>query len=126
MPRWIIFAYAGLTLGANVVVPPATAFADSFANTDSCLSGTADAVDYASFDEDFNTGIWKSHSGVMIQSESQPVVLSVTDAYGNSICQNLANLSTSCTFRADFSSTFTITIDNTQNPMPADFQLCSF
>jgi hypothetical protein len=126
MPRWIAFAYVGLILGAIAFLAPVQALADSFANSASCLSGTADAVDYATFDEDFNTGRWKSHSGVMIQSESQPVVLSVTDAYGNSICQNLANLSTSCTFRADFSSTFTITIDNTQNPMSSDFQLCSF
>jgi hypothetical protein len=122
----IAYAYVDFILGVVALLAPSAAFADSFVNPDACLSGTAEAADDATFDEDFNTGLWKSHSGVMIQSDSQQVVLSVTDAFGNSICQNLANLTTSCTFRADFNATFTITIDNTQNPLPANFQLCSF
>ena len=106
---------------------PPTA-ADNFNNMSQtqCLSGTADGSDYAEYDEDFATGGWKDHSGVAIASESQVVILSVTDAYGNSICSNTANLTTSCQFRSDFQSTFTIRVDNAQNMSPSNYQICAF
>jgi hypothetical protein len=99
------------------------AWADGSTDANACLGGRVDAVDYATLDEDLGGDFWKNHSGVAITSDSQQLTLSVTDAYGNSICQNLANLSTSCTFQTGFASTFTIRVDNTQN---AAYQLCSF
>jgi len=108
-----------------VLLTSAPSMADEF-NRSQCLSGTAAASDYAEYDEDFATGGWKEHSGVAIASESQVVILSVTDAYGNSICTNTADLTTSCKFKAGFSSTFTIRIDNGQNSTPANYQVCAF
>jgi hypothetical protein len=91
-----------------------------------CLTGAAAGSDYAEYDEDFDTGGWKSHSGVAIASESLSVVLSVVDSYGNSICANTADLTTACKFKADFASTFTIRIDNTMNADQANFSICAF
>ena len=87
-------------------------------------TSTVDALDDASYDEDF--GQWHNLSGVNLSSESLRVVLSVFDEYGNSICQNTADLTTSCKFQTGFASTFTIRVDNTQNSSPANYSVCAF
>lgn len=91
-----------------------------------CINGAAAAYDYSEFAEDFATGEWKSYSGVQIISESNAVVLTVTDQYGSSICTNTANLTTQCKFQADFQSTFTINVDNTPFSTAGNFKICTF
>jgi len=120
-----VIGKAAISATLAVLLVAAPALADDF-NRSQCLNGTAAGADYAEYDEDFATGGWKEHSGVAIASESQVVILSVTDAYGNSICTNTADLTTSCKFKAGFSSTFTIRIDNGQNSTPANYQVCAF
>ena len=129
MPR-PVFAFASLSataaatlIGALLVSAPVRA--DSFNNTNSCLSGSVDPNSFAALDQDFNTDGWKEHSGVQIQSESEQVVLSVTDSNGTSICSNMADLTTQCRFKAGFASTFSIRIDSSSS-VPANYSLCSF
>lgn len=100
--------------------------ADSYQNTSNCMKGSADGSDYAEYDEDFSTGDWKNHSGVKITSASRPIVLIVTDSYGNSICSNTANPTTQCNFQAGFQSTFTIRLDNTKNTNDTRYEVCAF
>jgi hypothetical protein len=103
-----------------------SASADGIGNTTACMTGTVDPLDDASYDEDFGADQWKFNSGVKLTSDSQKVVLSVFDDYGNSICVNTADLTTSCKFQTGFTSTFTIRVDNTQNATAGNYTVCSF
>ena len=100
--------------------------ADTVGNTSTCMTGSVEASDDASYDEDFGADQWKDYSGVKLTSDSQKVVLSVVDDYGNSICQKSADLTTTCNFQTGFTSTFTIRVDNTQNDSRASYTICSF
>ena len=100
--------------------------ADDIGNTTSCMIGSVDPLDDASYDEDFGADRWKFQSGVKLTAESRKLVLSVLDDYGNSICVNTADLTTSCTFQTGFTSTFTIRVDNTQNATSEIYTVCSF
>ena len=113
---------------ALIVVPLMTvpAMADSFQNSNNCMTGSAAAYDYAEYEEDFAAGDWKNHSGLQISQASKPIVLKVTDSYGNSICSNTANPTTECKFQAGFQSTFNIQLDNTQNNDPTSYVVCAF
>jgi hypothetical protein len=108
----------------TLLATPTQLSAEGVGNTTACMSGSVDALDDASYDEDF--GQWHNLSGVNLSSESLRVVLSVFDEYGNSICQNTADLTTSCKFQTGFASTFTIRVDNTQNSSPANYSVCAF
>ena len=66
------------------------ASADDIGNTTSCMIGSVDPLDDASYDEDFGADRWKFQSGVKLTAESRKLVLSVLDDYGNSICVNTA------------------------------------
>jgi hypothetical protein len=122
-------ALAAVAAAALAFVSSASSLADTdgnASNSNSCFAGTAAANDYATFNEDFAAGAWSSSSGVHLLAQSQRVTLAVTDSYGNSVCQNTADLSTSCTFEPGLSTTFTIVIDNSASAVPADYQLCTF
>ena len=94
-----------------------TAEAETAGNSKSCLSGSIAPFDYALLDEDFHNLSWTGQSGVQVNSGTKTLTLTVTDSYGNSLCQNVGNSATSCTFVSGVASTFTIRIDNTQNSM---------
>ena len=115
-----------LVTSVAMMILSAPLAADSVNNTNFCINGAAAAYDYSEFAEDFATGEWKSYSGVQIISESNSVVLTVTDQYGSSICTNTANLTTQCKFQADFQSTFTINVDNTPFSTAGNFKICTF
>lgn len=118
---------ATIVTSFGIVLGAAThALAQGVGNSTACMIGSVDALDDASYDEDFGTDQWKNVSGVNLSSDNQRVVLSVFDEYGNSICQNTADLSTTCKFHTGFSSTFTIRVDNTQNASSANYTVCSF
>jgi hypothetical protein len=121
-------AVTAVAAAALTFVSSALSLADTDGNVSgsSCFAGTAAANDYATFNEDFTAGAWSSSSGVHLLAQSQRVTLAVTDSYGNSVCQNTADLSTSCTFEPGLSTTFTIVVDNSASAVPADYQLCTF
>jgi len=123
------FAATAATVAASFSVFFGTAMptsANDGGSASACMSGTVDGWDDASYDENFGADRWKNISGVNLSSDNQKVVLSVLDDYGNSICQNTADLTTSCKFQTGFASTFTILLDNTQNSGSANYTVCSF
>jgi len=103
-----------------------SAEAQTAGNSKSCLSGSIAPFDYALLDEDFHNLSWTGQSGVQVNSGTKTLTLTVTDAYGNSLCQVTGSSATSCTFVFAVVSTFTIRIDNTQNPTQSAYYLCPF
>ena len=103
-----------------------TAEAQTAGNSKSCLSGSVAPFDYALLDEDFHNLSWTGQSGVQVNSGTKTLTLTVTDSYGNSLCQIAGSSATSCTFVSGVTSTFTIRIDNTQNLSQSAYYLCPF
>ncbi len=58
-------------------------------------------------------------------SESAELTLAVTNLDGNSVCENVADLNTSCHWNLGNDEIFIIKIDNTMRDTETSYELCA-
>ncbi len=115
-----IAAVMGLALAISV------ASAQSLVNGTSCLRGSIEAYDYSEFDQNFRESTWDSRAGVELVADHAEVTLKVLNMDGTSVCENVADLDTRCTFRLRYNDNFSIRIDNTMRSSATGFRICAF
>ena len=117
-------AAAGLFLALSLGMASAQ---DLSANI-TCLKGDVAAADYAELGQKLGESLWDRKGGVSLVASTGGTKLRVIDSYQNSVCDETANNSTSCTFKVNLSSIeeFTIIVDNGENTENVTYKLCAF
>ena len=105
-----------------------TASAEDLSATISCLRGNVPAYDYAELGQKLRESLFDRKGGVSLVSSYGGLKLRVTDPNGQSVCQETANNSTSCTFKIEIASVdeFTITVDNAEVGQDNGYKICAF
>jgi hypothetical protein len=91
----------------------------------SCVNGSVDAYDYAELSLNLKEESWDSRATLFLVSESQELTLHVLDAYNTSLCENIADLRTSCKMNPNRIEEFTVRIDNTMRSTSSAYKLCA-
>ncbi len=112
---------AVLTLGASL------GHAQSLTNSTSCIGGEVPGYDWAELTSSYRESIWDKRAAMRLSSENTQVTLSVTDDYGNPVCDDVANMTATCRFRFTdtFAGTFNIRVDNTAHSAGTTYTLCA-
>ncbi|MFM9943340.1 MAG: hypothetical protein ACKVP7_28070 [Hyphomicrobiaceae bacterium] len=90
------------------------------------MRGQVDAYEYAELSENFREGTWDRRGGVKLLADHAEVTLKVLDLNGDSVCENVADLSTQCAFRLRTGDDFTIIIDNQMRATETGYRLCAY
>jgi hypothetical protein len=117
---------AGVAVVVALSTVPAEAQNPSLKN--SCLTGRVPARDWAELGQQIRESDWDDKGGVALMSTIGGLKLRVVDPLGNSVCQETANNSTSCTFRVGLLSLskFTIIMDNLEGQEDERYELCAY
>jgi hypothetical protein len=92
----------------------------------SCIDGEVSGTDWAELTSRYKESIWDSKAAVRLNAESEQLELTVTDFYGNNVCEQTADLKTRCKFNfpASYSGLFNIRVDNLQ-ASSTRYRLCA-
>ncbi len=79
-----------------------------------CIQGQVPSMDWAELKSQYKESMWDNKSAVRLVSESEQLQLSVTDIYGNQVCEQTADLKTRCKFNfpSSYAGVFNIRVDN--------------
>jgi hypothetical protein len=93
-----------------------------------CINGSIPAGEWSEFDQRLKETGWDYKGGLQLQSAIGGVQLFVLDSEGRSVCEEIANNTTSCRFRVDLTSVdvFNIKVDNTANRDGTAYKICAF
>jgi hypothetical protein len=111
------------TIALGILGSPVAVEADFSSNA--CLSGEVDAYDYSELEQNLSESFLDNRARLDLVSESQELTLSVTDLDGNSVCENVADLSTSCQWSLSDDEVFVVKIDNTMRATSSAYELCA-
>jgi hypothetical protein len=106
-----------------IVAAPISSEAD-FSNN-ACLSGEVEANDYAELEQNLSESFVDNRAHLDLVSENAELTLAVTDLDGNNVCENVADLSTSCQWSLGNNEIFIIKIDNTMRATSTTYELCA-
>lgn len=92
----------------------------------SCIEGEVSALDWAELSSRYKESMWDTKAAVKLQSTGDELELLVTDIYGNTVCEDTADLKTRCKFNfpATYSGTFNIRVDN-KLAVNSPYRLCA-
>lgn len=101
--------------------------AQQASTTTSCIGGQVPGYDWAELTSTYRESIWDKRTAMHLTSENTKVTLQVTDDLGNTVCDDVANMTATCRFRFTdtFSGTFNIRVDNTAHAADTTYTLCA-
>lgn len=101
--------------------------AASVNHSTACIGGQVPGYDWAELTSSYKESIWDRRAAMQLTSENTKVTLSVTDDLGNSVCEDVANMTATCrfSFTDSFTGTFNIRVDNTQHNADTRYTLCA-
>ena len=108
---------------AGVFAIPATA--TEFRLNESCLSGSVERYDYAELSQNFAEDGNDGTATLRIVSEDAELTLRVLDLEGKSLCNNVADLRTSCTWSLKDTGEYNIIVDNRTRSSRSDYKICN-
>lgn len=91
-----------------------------------CIDGEVGAGDWAELSSAYKESMWDTKAAVKLESSGDQLDLTVTDFYGNSVCEQTADLKTRCKFNfpASYSGIFNIRVDNRVS-VTSPYKLCA-
>ena len=117
---------ASLAVTSVLALSCAAASATNLSTSTSCLRGAVDAYEYAEFEQNFRESTWDTRAGVELLADHAEVTLKVLDLNGVSVCENVADLDTRCSFKLRYGDNFTIIVDNRMRASQTGYRLCAF
>lgn len=92
----------------------------------SCIEGDVGPADWAELSSKYKESIWDTKAAVKLESSGSQLELTVTDFYGNDVCEQTADLKTRCKFNfpASYTGIFNIRVDNKMS-VPSPYKLCA-
>jgi hypothetical protein len=100
-------------------------FAQEFQQNISCVSGFVDARDYAELSQDFREFSTDRRATLILRSEDEELTLKVLRLDGESVCENVADLRTRCTWQLQPEDVFNVQVDNTTRDTETAYELCA-
>lgn len=91
----------------------------------SCLEGFVEANEYAELSANFRETGWDSRATLRLVSTDEQLTLQVLDLSLNSVCENVADLRTSCTWTLSPGGEYVARIDNTLRSSSTSYRLCA-
>lgn len=93
----------------------------------SCISGDVPGYDYAELTSSYKESIWDTKAAMRLVSLNTHLELSVTDEYGQVVCDDTADMKVRCKFNfpSNYSGLFNIKIDNTKYGADSGYTLCA-
>lgn len=93
----------------------------------SCITGNVPGNDYAELTSSYKESIWDTKAAMRLTSNNTQMELMVTDEFGNTVCDDTADMKVRCkfSFSPGYSGTFNIKIDNTQFGDGSGYTLCA-
>ena len=116
---------AALTLSTLMGVLPASA--QQLNPGISCISCDVPGYDYAELTSSYKESIWDTKAAMRLVSLNTHLELSVTDEYGQVVCDDTADMKVRCKFNfpSNYSGIFNIKIDNTKYGAGSGYTLCA-
>lgn len=110
-----------------LIVGASIAHAQQSGSTTSCIGGNVPGYDWAELTSSYKESIWDKRAAMHLTSENTRVTLQVTDDLGNTVCEDVANMTATCRFRFTdtFTGTFNIRVDNTAHSADTAYMLCA-
>ncbi|MEZ5923674.1 MAG: hypothetical protein R3D57_04750 [Hyphomicrobiaceae bacterium] len=115
-------ASAGAFVTAIVIAPVVS---EANFSSNACLKGSVEAYDYAELEANLEESFLDRKARLNLVSESAELTLSVTNLDGQNVCENIADLTTSCHWSLGNDQIFVIKIDNTMRATSTDYELCA-
>ena len=91
----------------------------------SCVDGFVESSDYAELSADFKETGWDSRATLQLVSTDEQLTLQVVDAANNTVCENIADLRTSCTWTLTPGGVYSARVDNTMRATRTAYRLCA-
>jgi hypothetical protein len=111
------------TAVALALSAPATS--QEFQQSISCVSGYVDARDYAELSQDFREFSTDRRATLALISEDEELTLKVMNLDGQSVCENVADLRTRCTWQLQPDDVFNVQIDNRTRDTESAYEICA-
>ena len=116
---------AAVALAGALALTPATAQAQNLQGNVSCLKGDIDAHEWAEMSQVFAESAWDNRATLALNSDDEQLTLKVLDLNGVSMCENVADLRTRCTWSLNCGDAYNVIIDNTTRPTQTTYTLCA-
>ena len=116
---------AAVALAGALALTAASAQAQNLQGNVSCLKGDVDAHDWAEMSQIFAESAWDNKATLAIVSDDEQLTLKVLDLNGTSLCENVADLRTRCTWALNRGDEYNVVIDNTTRATQTTYTLCA-
>jgi hypothetical protein len=117
--------FLGVALATALAIAGSPAFAQSLQGNISCLKGDVNAYDWAEMSQVFAESAWDNKATLNLNSDDEELTLKVLDLNNNSLCENVADLRTKCTWTLNKGTEYNVVIDNTMRSTQTTYTLCA-
>ena len=118
--------FTALALSTAVVLTgTVSAHANDLQSNASCVQGFVDANDFAELEQNFSETNFDTASKLTLQSDTAALTLEVFDIFGNPVCEEVAELRTSCTWNLTTGGTYKLKVDNSNRSTGSKYRLCA-
>lgn len=117
-------ALAPIAAAALALAATSASAQDLNVNT-SCVEGHVEGYDYAELSANFREYGWDSRATLRIVSTDEQLTLTVLDMSNNNVCENIADLRTSCTWTLSPGGEYVARVDNRTRPGATSYRLCA-
>ena len=112
-----------LCVTASLLLPASASALDLQGNV-SCVEGHVQAFDFAELEQNFAETAFDTRSKLILRSDTAALTLEVLDVNNNSVCEEVAELRTSCTWNLTAGGTYKVKIDNSDRSTESKYRLC--
>lgn len=118
-------ATAMALMTSSVLAGVAPAAANDLQTNISCVNGFVDSYDFAELEQNFAETTFDTRSRLILRSDTAALTLEVSDINGNSVCEEVAELRTSCTWNLTAGGIYKVKIDNSNRSTESKYRLCA-
>lgn len=92
----------------------------------SCINGSVQPMTFAAMESNYKESMWDSKSAIRLRSDTDELELLVTDIYGNTVCEDTADLKVRCkfTFASTYEGVFNVKVEN-KRAVTSSYRLCA-
>ena len=110
---------------ASIFAAASPAAANDLQSNISCVHGFVEAYDFAELEQNFAETAFDIRSKLILRSDTAALTLEVLDVNNNSVCEEVAELRTSCTWNLTAGGTYKVKIDNSDRSTESKYRLCA-
>lgn len=125
MPKPTTRLLAAVAAGVAMCAAATSAWSQTLSFTNSCVFGQVNAGEYAELSANFREYGWDSWGSLRLLSDDEELTLQVLDLNMTNVCENVADLRTTCTWRLSPGGEYFARVDNTMRSTETTYRLCA-